>query len=81
MGGILEMSNSRLYKFWDDLDKALATGKPQNEAKESDGNMDFFGELYKDEAALQEFMDAMSGIQTGNFMALTKQQLPGLLII
>ncbi|MGN6400571.1 MAG: methyltransferase [Flavisolibacter sp.] len=73
MGGILEMSNSRLYKFWDDLDKALATGKPQNEAKESDGNMDFFGELYKDEAALQEFMDAMSGIQTGNFMALTKQ--------
>lgn len=73
MGGILEMSNSRLYRFWDDLDKALTTGKPQNEAKESDGNMDFFGELYKDEAALQEFMDAMSGIQTGNFMALTKQ--------
>jgi precorrin-6B methylase 2 len=73
MGGILEMGNSRLYKFWDDLDEALLTGKPQNEAKDSGGNMFFFEDLYKDEAALQEFMDAMSGIQTGNFMALTRK--------
>lgn len=73
MGGILEMANSRLYKFWNNLDEALITGKPQNEAKESGGNMNFFENLYKDEAALQEFMDAMSGIQTGNFMALIKQ--------
>jgi precorrin-6B methylase 2 len=73
MGGILEMSNSRLYKFWSDLDEALLTGKPQNEAKESGGNMNFFENLYKDEAALQEFIDAMSGIQTGNFMTLTKK--------
>jgi hypothetical protein len=72
MGGILEMANNRLYKFWDDLDEGLKTGKQQNEAKESSGNMDFFTELYKDEHALQEFVDAMSGIQTGNFMALTK---------
>jgi precorrin-6B methylase 2 len=73
MGGILEMANSRLYKFWNDLDEGLITGKPQNEAKESGGNMNFFEDLYKDEVALQQFMDAMSGIQTGNFMALTKQ--------
>jgi precorrin-6B methylase 2 len=73
MGGILEMANSRLYKFWNDLDEGLRTGKPQNEAKDSSGNMFFFEDLYKDENALQEFMDAMSGIQTGNFMALTKQ--------
>lgn len=73
MGGILEMSNSRLYKFWNDLDEALITGKPQNEAKETGGNMNFFENLYKDEAALQEFMDAMSGIQTGNFITLTRQ--------
>jgi len=73
MGGILEMANSRLYKFWNDLDEGLLTGKPQNEAKESSGNMFFFEDLYKDENALQEFMDAMSGIQTGNFIALTKQ--------
>ncbi|MGN6395839.1 MAG: methyltransferase [Mucilaginibacter sp.] len=73
MGGILEMSNSRLYRFWNGLDEALMTGKPQNEAKESGGNMNFFEKLYKDEAALQEFMDAMSGIQTGNFMKLARQ--------
>lgn len=73
MGGILEMANSRLYKFWNELDEALITGKPQNESKKSGGNMNFFENLYKDEAALQEFMDAMSGIQTGNFMTLIKQ--------
>lgn len=73
MGGILEMANHRLYKFWNDLDEGLLTGKPQNESKANDGNMNFFVELYKDEAALQEFMDAMNGIQTGNFIALVKQ--------
>lgn len=73
MGGILEMANSRLYKFWNGLDEGLITGKPQNEAKESGGNMNFFEGLYKDETALQQFMDAMSGIQTGNFTVLTKE--------
>jgi precorrin-6B methylase 2 len=73
MGGILEMANNRLYKHWDNLEEGLLTGKQQNEAKESHGNMDFFGELYKDEKALHEFVNAMSGIQSGNFMALVKQ--------
>jgi cyclopropane fatty-acyl-phospholipid synthase-like methyltransferase len=67
------MANHRLYKFWNDLDEGLITGKPQNETKESTGNMNFFEDLYKDEKALHEFMDAMSGIQTGNFMVLVKQ--------
>src|SRR6476646_7386465 len=71
MGGILEMANSRLDRLWNDLEEGLRTGEPQNEAKgATHGNMDFFTELYKDERALQEFMDAMSGIQTGNFMTL-----------
>ena len=74
IGGILEMGNNRLYKFWGDLEEALITGKPQNESKNSsDGNMSFFADLYKDPAKLQEFMDAMSGIQLGNFMMLTKK--------
>jgi hypothetical protein len=30
MGGILEMANNRLYRFWGDLDEALLTGRPQN---------------------------------------------------
>jgi len=74
MGGILEMANNRLYKFWNNLEDGLLTGEPQNEAKgEAHGDMDFFAELYKDEAQLREFMNAMSGIQTGNFMALVSQ--------
>ena len=74
MGGILEMANNRLYKFWGNLDEALLTGEPQNEGKgKPGGNMEFFTELYKDEAKLKEFMNAMSGIQTGNFMALVNK--------
>src|SRR6185436_17101315 len=32
IGGILEMGNNRLYKFWADLEEGLLTGKPQNES-------------------------------------------------
>jgi cyclopropane fatty-acyl-phospholipid synthase-like methyltransferase len=71
MGGILEMANDRLYRFWADLEEGLLTGLPQNETKR--GNMHFFDELYKDPVKLQEFMDAMSGIQMGNFMMLVNK--------
>jgi hypothetical protein len=33
IGGILEMCNARLYRFWGDLTEALQTGKAQNEIK------------------------------------------------
>jgi hypothetical protein len=73
MGGILEMANNRLYRFWNDLEDGLRSGMPQNEGKgQPHGNMEFFTELYQHEDKLQEFMNAMSGIQTGNFMALVK---------
>jgi hypothetical protein len=52
IGGMLEMGNNRLYRFWGDLEEALVTGRPQNESK-GDGNMDFFMELYKDPEKLQ----------------------------
>lgn len=70
MGGILEMANNRLYKFWGDLEEGLLTGKPQNESKH--GNMQFFKELYQSPEKLHEFMNAMSGFQRGNFMVLVK---------
>lgn len=74
MGGILEMANNRLYRFWGNLDEGLKTGLPQNEGKGKEhGNMEFFTELYKDETKLKEFMDAMTGIQTGNFVALANK--------
>lgn len=74
IGGILEMGNNRLYHFWGDLEEGLLTGKPQNEARQTEeGNMSFFMQLYQNPEKLQEFMDAMSGIQIGNFMRLAKK--------
>lgn len=67
VGGILEMANARLYRFWADLTPALQTGQPQNEVKHSGKPM--FDELYADPARLEQFMDAMSGVSLANFEA------------
>jgi O-methyltransferase domain/Dimerisation domain len=71
IGGILEMCNARLYRFWADLTEALQTGKPQNEIKHTGKPM--FDELYSDAARLEQFMDAMQGISLGNFHALAEK--------
>ncbi|HUS21280.1 MAG TPA: methyltransferase [Aeromicrobium sp.] len=70
IGGILEMANARLYPFWGGLTEALQTGKPQNEIKHTGASM--FDELYSDPARLEQFMQAMSGISMGPFMALAE---------
>ncbi len=67
IGGILEMANNRLFKYWSDLDEALKTGKPQNETKHNQKSV--FEELYSDPNKLEEFMDAMRGISFANFQA------------
>lgn len=71
VGGILEMCDSRLYKFWGNLEEGLKTGKPQNEVKESGTGL--FEELYKDPQRLREFIGAMRGAQMGSFMAFAAQ--------
>lgn len=68
IGGILEMSNNRLYPFWNDLEEGLKTGKPQNETK--DGGKPIFEAIYANEASLREFLHAMGGVQMGNFIML-----------
>jgi len=70
IGGILEMMNDRLYTFWGNLEEGLLTGLPQNEAKRSE---DFFGLIYQDPVKLKGFINAMSGIQMGNFMTFAKK--------
>lgn len=70
IGGILEMMNNRLYSFWGNLEEALLTGLPQNEAKKSE---DFFGLIYQDPVKLKEFINAMTGIQMGNFMTFAQK--------
>jgi hypothetical protein len=71
IGGILEMSNARLYPFWGSLTEALRTGKPQNEIKQTGKPM--FDELYSDPARLEQFMNAMKGVSQGNFHALAQK--------
>jgi cyclopropane fatty-acyl-phospholipid synthase-like methyltransferase len=68
IGGILEMLNARLFKFWHDLPEALRTGKPQNEIKHTRKSV--FAELYSDAARLEQFMGAMTGLSRLNFEAL-----------
>src|SRR6185369_13807303 len=70
-GGILEMFNARLFRFWADLTEALKTGAPQNEVKLNGKPM--FDELYADPARLEQFMNAMAGISAGNFHALAEK--------
>jgi hypothetical protein len=70
IGGILEMSNARLFRFWGDLTEALRTGKPQNEIKQTGKAM--FEELYSDPDRLEQFMNAMAGISLGPFSALAE---------
>jgi SAM-dependent methyltransferase len=71
VGGILEMSNARLYRFWGDLTEALQTGQPQNEIKQTGRPM--FDELYSDPARLEQFMSAMQGISLANFHTLAEK--------
>jgi hypothetical protein len=71
VGGILEMLNTRLFKFWHDLPEALRTGQPQNEVKHTGTAM--FEELYADPARLEQFMGAMTGLSRLNFEAFAQK--------
>jgi hypothetical protein len=70
LGGMLEMSNARLYPFWAHLTKALRTGQPQNEAKDQP---DFFQTLYGDPDRLAEFLRAMTGLSRGSGRAIAQR--------
>lgn len=72
IGGILQMGNNRLYRFWGDLEEGLLSGQPQNEAKGSSVESGF-ASIYETPEKMKEFIDAMSGIQMGNFMTLVHQ--------
>ena len=71
IGGILEMLNARLFRFWHDLPEALRTGKPQNEVKH--GRKGMFEELYSELPRLEQFMGAMTGLSRLNFEAFAEK--------
>jgi len=59
VGGVLEVSNARLYTFWGSLTEGLRTGQPQSEVKTGG---DFFETLYADPEKLAQFTGAMTGL-------------------
>ena len=68
VGGILEMANHRLFRFWNSLTEALNTGEPQNEAKGGGG--DYFAEIYAEPGRLESVLTGMSGLSIGASLAL-----------
>jgi hypothetical protein len=71
IGGILEMANHRLYRFWGGLTEGLRTGLPQNEIKTADQTL--FSALYADPARLKEFLKAMTGVSRGANLAIASK--------
>jgi len=67
IGGILEMANNRLYPFWNFLEEGLKSGNPQNEIRT--GGLTLFEDIYASKDKTREFVNAMGGVQTGNFIA------------
>ncbi len=65
MGSLLEITNDRLYEYWDSLSEALKSGEPQNELK-NDGEANFFDKVYSDDDKLKEFVTGMTGLSTGS---------------
>jgi hypothetical protein len=71
VGGVLEMANARLYRFWGDLTEGLKTGQPQNELKH--GMQGLFEGLYAEPARLKQFLEAMTGLSRGANMTIARQ--------
>lgn len=70
IGGMLEMANKRLYKFWGNLTEGLQTGKPQNEIKNEE---DLFTALYSDPERLRGFLGAMTGLSAMTARAIAQK--------
>jgi hypothetical protein len=67
VGGLLEMANARLYRFWGALTEGLRTGEPQNEIRHGEN---LFEALYADPDRLRLFLEGMTGISIGNARAI-----------
>ena len=68
IGGLIELSSSRLYDVWSGLGGLLRTGVPAAR-EEQDGN-EFFSALANGPVALRKFLEGMTGIATGEAVLL-----------
>lgn len=71
IGGILELWETRNFRFWADLTEALQTGRAQSEVKQA--KRPFFEALYDDPVRLEAFMHAMTGASVANFERLAEK--------
>ncbi|MBT9567685.1 MAG: methyltransferase [Thiobacillus sp.] len=71
IGTLLEMSNQRLYQYWDGLTTALRDGQPQNELKR--GGATLFEALAADPARHAQFLSAMSALSRGASQAIASK--------
>lgn len=71
IGGILEMQNEQGWNVWAKLDNGLKTGLIQHEIKDNGENI--FDFISKDPEMFKKFVDGMTGVQMGNFIALAEK--------
>lgn len=71
IGMLLDMSNQRLYRYWDGLTEALRNGQPQNELKT--GGATLFDALAADPARHTQFLSAMSALSRGASQAIARK--------
>lgn len=71
IGGLLEMQNGQGWKVWANLDKGLKSGLIQHEIQNNGDNI--FDVLYKDPELFKNFVDGMTGVQMGSFIALAQK--------
>jgi precorrin-6B methylase 2 len=71
IGGLMELSSTRLYDLWSGLDELLGTGDPA--AVEGDDRYFDFDSMYADPDALKTFLSGMTGISTGEAMLLASR--------
>lgn len=70
VGGMLELANTHLYPDWGSLTQALRTGEPQSEIPD---NGDFYTAIYADSARLENFLQAMTGINLVTATAMAQK--------
>jgi hypothetical protein len=67
IGGLLEMTNMRLYPVWGKLGEALRTGEPKNESRDE---ADYYANLGRSSDRLAVFLRGMTGLSAGASRAI-----------
>ncbi|HVJ19686.1 MAG TPA: methyltransferase [Polyangiaceae bacterium] len=70
VGGWLELGSTRLYPVWSQLESALRSGEPKNEAKDVP---DYYGNLGQNSDRLAVFLRGMTGLSAAAGRAIARK--------